>query len=424
MSIKNTVLHDWHVNNNANMAEFGGYDMPLWYSAGVKQEHLAVIQTAGLFDTSHMAVITLEGDGCWELLQHTFTKDLDKCIGPQKKPLAEGRCVYGTFLNAAGHVIDDAIVYRQGEDRFMVVVNAGMGEKISAHLENYNDQSAKIVDYTDKLGKIDIQGVATLEILKNLLQNPDQIFEKFIYFSFKGWFDSDWCKEPVVTKSGIEILLSRTGYTGEFGVEIFVKVEQAQQLWEDILATGAPLNILPCGLAARDSLRTGAVLPLSHQDIGEHLFINNPWPFALPYDDEGKFTKSFLGYKALIEEKYSSFTYPFAGYNPRKIPLIEESFVADENGESIGRILTCTTDMAIDRRDDEIISVAANKTSDDDAFSPKGLSCGFILVQKELSAGDKVFLVNGKRKIEVEIRQDIRPNRTARLSTKQLLEKK
>lgn len=330
--------------------------------------------------------------------------------------------MYGTFLNDAGHVIDDAIVYRQGEQRFMVVVNAGMGEKISAHLKSYNSQSVKIVDYTDKLGKIDIQGVATLKILQNLFQNPDQLFEKFIYFSFKGWFDSDWCKEPVVTKSGIEILLSRTGYTGEFGVEIFVKAEQTQKLWDEILATGAPYNILPCGLAARDSLRTGAVLPLSHQDIGEHLFINNPWSFALPYGDDVKFTKPFLGDKALAEGRYSSFTYPFTGYNPRKIPLSEESFVADENGESIGRILTCTTDMAIDRRDQEIASVAVNKTIDDDTFSPKGLSCGFILVEKEMSVGDKVFLVNGKRKIEVEIRQDIRPNRTARLPIKQMLE--
>lgn len=406
------------------MAAFGGYDMPLWYSAGVKQEHLAVIQTAGLFDTSHMAVITLEGRGCWKLLQQTFTKDLDKCIGPQKKTLAEGRCVYGTFLNDAGHVIDDAIVYRQDENRFMVVVNAGMGEKISSHLESYNDNSATIIDYTDKLGKIDIQGVATLKILQNLLQNSDQIFEKFIYFSFKGWFDSDWCKEPVVTKSGIEILLSRTGYTGEFGVEIFVKVEQAEKLWGEILATGAQFNILPCGLAARDSLRTGAVLPLSHQDIGEHLFINNPWDFALPYGEQGNFTKPFLGDKALAEASYSSFTYPFAGYNPRKIPLSEESFVADENGKHIGRILTCTTDMAIDRSDSEIISVATNKMRGAEPFLPKGLSCGFILVEKEISAGDKVYLVNGKRKIEVEIRQDIRPNRTARLSTKQMLEQK
>ena len=100
--MKTTPLHSWHVEHNANMAAFGGYEMPLWYPAGAKAEHLAVINAAGLFDTTHMAVLTLKGPKVHGLLQTCFSKDLDRCIGPQKGPLASGRCVYGVFLDENG----------------------------------------------------------------------------------------------------------------------------------------------------------------------------------------------------------------------------------------------------------------------------------------------------------------------------------
>lgn len=123
---KITPLHVWHAAHGANMADFGGYEMPLWYSTA-KKEHLAVLTSADIFDTSHMAVVMVAGPGAYDLLQLCFTNDLAACIGKSKKPLSSGRCVYGAYLNEKGEVIDDTIIYQLEENSYMAVVNAGMG---------------------------------------------------------------------------------------------------------------------------------------------------------------------------------------------------------------------------------------------------------------------------------------------------------
>ena len=149
-SSKTTPLNTWHNNCGANMADFGGYDMPLWYSS-VKDEHLAVLTAAGIFDTSHMAAVTVTGSGSTELLQHCFTNDLAACMGPGKKPLSTGRCVYGAFLDEKGHTIDDAIVFFVEADSYMVVVNAGMGGTIADHLtQHLGGRDATVADLTDR----------------------------------------------------------------------------------------------------------------------------------------------------------------------------------------------------------------------------------------------------------------------------------
>lgn len=410
------------------MSEFGGYEMPLWYPAGAKAEHLAVLRAAGVFDTSHMAVLVLEGPDSFGLLQKTFTKDLGRCQGPDKKTLAIGRCVYGLFLDKHGHVIDDAIVYKVLEHRFMLVVNAGMGGVIGSHLSSFGDgHDVTIFDYTDRLGKIDIQGLSTYSILAELLENPQEVLEKLPYFSFKGWFDNEDTLPAVRTKGGVELLLSRTGYTGEFGVELFTGLPNTVQLWQEIIECGQKHGLLPCGLAARDSLRTGALLPLSHQDIGAWIFGNTPWDFVLPLDDEKgtPFTKPFHGDAALQQWEKDSFTYGFAGFDPRKIVPDDKAFVAENDGVEVGKLLTCTTDMAIGRDENgEIFSISQEAGKEGEQTpQPKGLSCGFIRTSKPFSPGDSLLLVSGKRKIKIEIRHDIRPARTARMSMKTIQQK-
>ena len=156
--IKKTALHGWHSSQGANMADFGGYEMPLWYSSA-KDEHLSVLQNAGLFDTSHMAVVLVAGADAHGLLQLCFSNNLDACVGLAKKPLSPGRCVYGAYLNQDGTVIDDSIVNKLAEDEYMVVVNAGMGGRVAEHLGTHKgDRDVVITDLTDKVGKIDVQG--------------------------------------------------------------------------------------------------------------------------------------------------------------------------------------------------------------------------------------------------------------------------
>jgi len=407
---KKTLLHDWHVAQGANMAEFGGYRMPLWYPSGAKQEHLAVLTNAGIFDTSHMAELMVTGKDAFALLQQSFSRDLNRCLGKNKTPLKPGRCVYGVFLNEAGHTIDDAIVYHLESERYMIVVNAGMGDKIAQHLTSYIKQNqVKITDLTDKIGKMDIQGHISGKILMKILKSPETVPEDMQYFSFKS---------DIYLKDGTQILLSRTGYTGEFGFEIFIQPEHFVKLWETILDAVKNEGIIPCGLAARDSLRAGAVLPLSHQDIGSWLFLHNPWEFALPYNnDKTGFTKEFIGDKAILkavqDKAGAEYTYPFVGYDLRKVGAQDSAVILDSENESVGKVLTCVSDMGIGIHGNRIYSIASPDKPKD--FNPAGLCCGFIKVRKRLDPGQTVELRDKRRKIKVMITEDIRPDRSANM---------
>ena len=389
------------------MADFGGFDMPLWYKTGVKTEHLAVLTSAGIFDTSHMACILVTGKESFKLINYCFTRDISK--------LDPGRCVYGAFLTMDGHCLDDAIVYKYSDVFFMICVNAGMGAAIAGHLnENKAGLEVSIEDLTGKIAKMDIQGINSAKIISKLIHNPEKIFNPLPYFSFKGNFNESLLGESAVKLSGgTPILLSRSGYTGEFGFELFLNPEAIVKLWKDVLAAGEEFKVTACGLAARDSLRTGACLPLSHQDIGHWKFKNHPWEFALPYTlDKTSFTKYFLGEKALLAQNGDSFIYPFAGESLRKVTAGEETKVTDKTGAVIGKVLTCATDMGITWYEGKIISINSGNLPSD--IKIKGLSCGFVMVSKRLDPGVTLTLTEGKRTITATIVTDIRPDRTAR----------
>jgi aminomethyltransferase len=418
---KKTPLFDWHKSHGGNMVEFGDYVMPLWY-ASAKKEHLTVVTHAGLFDTSHMAAVMVDGPGAFDLLQWCFTRDLDACVGKESKPLTPGKCVYGAFLSAEGHSIDDGIVYKVADEEFMVVVNAGMGGIIASHLEaNKGDRDVSCRDMTDKLGKIDIQGPAAVKTMQKVLEDPAAAFKKLTYFSFKGHFDR---AKPGAAqarlKDGTPFVLSRSGYTGEVGFELFVEREHTVKVWEAIVAAGEELGLTVCGLASRDSLRTGAVLPLSHQDIGEWTYINHPWPFALPYDEAGAaFTKEFLGSKAISSAAATAeHTLTFVGNDLRKVDA-HEAVVLDGSGSEIGKVLTCATDMAIGRHEGQIFSIASKEKPE--GLKIKGLCCGFIKVKEKLEPGTEVELKDSKRTIRVKIETNVRPARSARRPLKKLL---
>jgi len=168
---KTTPLNGWHKSAGANMADFGGFDMPLWYDTGVKNEHLAVLRSAGIFDTSHMACINVMGNDAFELINYCFTRDITT--------LKQGRCVYGAFLNQQGHCMDDAIVYKFSDTSFMVCVNAGMGATIARHLDAHkSDLDVRIEDLSEKIAKMDIQGINSARILSKLIQDPGRVFDR------------------------------------------------------------------------------------------------------------------------------------------------------------------------------------------------------------------------------------------------------
>ena len=408
-SLKVTPLNQWHKNAGANMADFGGYEMPLWYESGVKNEHLAVLKSAGIFDTSHMACIAVNGETAFSLLNFCFTRDI--------AGLSQGRCVYGAFLDESGHCLDDAIVYKFSDTQYLVCVNAGMGAAIAAHLSDCakaRSLDVHIEDLSGKVAKMDIQGKNSARILSKVIQSPETVFGKMPYFSFKGDFDpTSESASPVKLLDGTPVLLSRSGYTGEFGFEIFLVSDAIESLWQNILTAGEEFGITACGLGARDSLRAGACLPLSHQDIGPYKFINHPWNFALPYtQDKTGFTKAFLGADALKPAADDFFIFPFVGENLRKVGAGKNTLVTQDGTDLSGHVLTCATDMGIGLQDGKIVSI--NTPDIDESVKIKGLSCGFVMVSKSLEPGSKLILTEGKRSIKVTIVADVRPDRTAR----------
>lgn len=403
------------------MESFGGYTMPLWYPTGARHEHLSVIREAGLFDTSHMATVTVSGPNARELLQWCFTRDLDGCSGNSCNPLRDGELVYGAFLDRQGFCIDDAIVYQASPRRFMVVVNASMGAQVANHLKACaKNFQVEIVDLSDRLGKVDIQGPCSARILSCIFEKPD-ILRGMRFFTFKGNYDPGIHSAAEVTlKTGTPILLSRSGYTGEIGFELFISADKTLELWEILIKAGRGFGLTPCGLAARDSLRTGAGLPLSHQDIGPWPFINHPWSFALPFSPAGTgFTKDFLGAEALESCDCSEYTFPFVGMDPRKVDH-DQARAVDRDGTTIGSVLTCVTDTSIDRRDGRIYSIASPDRPRD--FKPRGLSCGFVRASRKLHPGDEITIKNGNREIPVQITETIRPARTARMPLNKFFE--
>ncbi len=392
----NTRLYSRHLELGGTMAPFAGWDMPLWYKSGAVKEHLAVIQNAGLFDTSHMDVVLIAGPDGRAFLNRAFTRDIAN--------LATERCAYGAFLTADGHCLDDAIVYPFPDGRFGLVVNASMGEKVAAHLRSLPGSEGLTITLPEpRLAKIDLQGPAAAKVLARVFSGPG-IFEKFPYFSFKG--DFDLSRSGVRLADGTPILLSRTGYTGEQGFEIFLPADRVGEIWDRLLAD--PAAILPCGLAARDSLRTGAVLPLSHQDIGPWPFINHPWAFALPLAEGGAFTKDFVGRGGL--DPSSPHTLPFIGFDPRRIEPHEA--VALKDGREIGRVTTIVTDMAVGRIEGVVRSLTSPGLPA--GWTARGLCCGFVRVESSYPAGTQLVLKDKRREIKVEIASDLRPDRGAR----------
>jgi len=405
--LNSTLLTDWHKQHGAKMDAFGGYEMPLWYKTGPIKEHRAVIQGAGLFDTSHMSELLIEGPESFELLQKALSKDLDACIG-KGNPLERGRATYGFLLTEKAHLLDDAIVMMEDVDTFLLVVNAGMGTAVKNHLTHLGtSMDVAISDLTGKLCKMDLQGPASAKILERILKPCKAFASPFPYFSFIGHYDH--LQEKVQSTLGFSIMISRTGYTGEFGFELFVRPNACIPLWEQLLDAGEPEGLIPCGLGARDSLRTGAGLPLSHQDLGEWPVVNHPWEFALCREGTG-FRKHFMGDASLLATTSADTTYAFLGHNGRKVDAGAEVLV---DGKVVGRVLTCVTDMAMDRVGEKVYSLASEDAPEH--FTPKGLCCGFVRVHQTYSEGQVITLKDKRRSLDVTLTRHLRPDRTARM---------
>lgn len=234
-TLQRTPLFERHVGAGARMVPFAGFEMPVQYS-GVIDEHRAVRADCGVFDVSHMGEIHVEGPTAQEFLQALLSNDIDR--------LADGEAQYTLLTNERGGIIDDLIAYRIAHGRFLLVVNASNRAAAYGWLKEREARGTEVRDASDEYGLLAVQGPRSLERLE-LPEAP-----AFTH--------------AMAVLDGVEVMVCRTGYTGEAGVEICCPEEDAQALWDAVVARGAT----PCGLGARDTLRLEVCYPLHGNDIG------------------------------------------------------------------------------------------------------------------------------------------------------------
>ena len=275
MSLKKTVLYDIHESMGAKLSPFAGYLMPIQYR-GIIAEHIATRTRATVFDTCHMGEFHIDGESACDSLENILT-----CMVGDMKI---GQCRYGLMCNHEGGVVDDQIIYRLGENEFLMVVNAGTRmtdlQWISSHLST----TTRLEDVSDGTAKIDIQGPLSPGIIRKLM---DERIDDLLFFHFKK-----------NRYKGKRVLVSRTGYTGEMGFEVYCSNDAAVSLWNDCMELGAE----PAGLGARDTLRLEMGFPLYGNELFSHM--NAAESGLLGYMAKDK---TFVGSQVVLDETRREF---------------------------------------------------------------------------------------------------------------------
>ncbi|MDP4125889.1 MAG: glycine cleavage system aminomethyltransferase GcvT [Bacillota bacterium] len=308
--LKRTPLYEEHLGAKAKLIDFGGWEMPVQY-AGVIDEHHAVRTKAGLFDVSHMGEIDVNGKEALAFLQMLITNDVSN--------LVDGRILYSPMCYPNGGIVDDLLVYRYGPEHYFIVVNASNSDKDYAWMvEQAKEFEVSVENLSEQYAQLALQGPLAEIILQRITNiNLAQIR----YYAFAhGEVD------------GVSCLISRTGYTGEDGFEIYVSPQFARQLWQKILEIGTPEGIQPIGLGARDTLRFEARLPLYGNELGPEI---SPLEAGL-----GIFVKldkiAFIGKDALLTQKEQGIPRKLVGLEMIGRGIARSHYPLQKDGEEIG----------------------------------------------------------------------------------------
>jgi aminomethyltransferase len=346
-------LEDEHRALGAHLGPFAGWLMPIEYR-GTLAEHRAVREAVGLFDLTHLGEIVVEGGGAFETVQRTFTNDLAK--------VEPGGAQYSMLLDERGGIVDDLIVYRIGRERYLVVPNAANRDAVYAALAERATTEA-VVEVRDDLILIAPQGPRAFDLVEPL---------------FPGAAALEYMHSMASTYRGQPAVVSRSGYTGERGFEIWVPPDQAASLWRELLERGRPLGIEPAGLGARDTLRLEMGYPLHGQDISVDrtpLEAGASWAVGLEKGD-------FPGREALLRQKEEGIPSRLWGMRmggPGRIPRPHFPILA--TGEQVGETTSGT-------------------------FSPTlkvGIAMGYLAPRDRFSAGDAVAIDIRGRSTEAEV---------------------
>ena len=312
-TLKRTPFHDFHVALGGKIVPFAGYEMPVQYPTGITAEHQAVRQGCGVFDVSHMGEFVIRGARAVEFVDAVTSNDVAK--------LAVGQVHYSTILHESGTIVDDCLVYRFA-DRVMMVVNASNREKDLAHiLKRAGEFSVTIEDISDDIGLLAVQGPKAEEILATLT-SVDLPAIKYYHFT-----EGD--------VGGMRMIVSRTGYTGEDGFELYHDVQHSARLWEALMGTG---RIVPCGLGARDSLRLEMGMALYGNDIDDTttpLEAGLGWLVKL---QKGEFT----GRDALLKQKEQGIPRKLVGFTTSERSFPRHGYPVFHDGQPSGVVCSGT----------------------------------------------------------------------------------
>jgi len=313
-----TFLYDKHVSLGAKIVPFAGFEMPVQYS-GVTEEHFAVREKAGIFDVSHMGQFFIEGTGSKELLQYVTSNDVNT--------LENGKAQYSCLPNGKGGIVDDLIVYKMDDEKYFVVVNASNIEKDWNHIQKFNEKfGAKMTNASDEMSLIAIQGPKATEILQKLTETN---LSEIPYYHF-----------TIGTVDGVQdVIISNTGYTGSGGFEIYFKNESAEKLWDAISEAGKEEGLIPCGLAARDTLRLEKGFCLYGNDIDD---TTSPLEAGLGWItklDKGEFVDS----EFLTQQKENGISRKLVGFEMQEKAIPRHDYiVVDAESNVIGRVTSGT----------------------------------------------------------------------------------
>ena len=288
-TLKRTPLYNLHRELGAKLIDFGGWEMPVQY-AGILEEHRAVRERVGLFDVSHMGELEFRGAGALAALQRLTCNDVAR--------LADGRIHYSALLTERGTFVDDILVYRRSADSYLVVVNASNTPKDFAWASRHvADGEVRVEDQSDSYALIAVQGPKAAGLLRRV-STPDPT--DLPYYGFR----------EATTVCGATALVSRTGYTGEDGFEVYCGPEDAERIFRALLAEGKADGVQPCGLGARDTLRLEAKMALYGNDIDDTI---TPWEADLAWIV--KMNKGeFIGREALAAQKQAGVARRLAGF--------------------------------------------------------------------------------------------------------------
>ena len=314
LQMKRLALSDLHKKLGGKMVDFAGYYMPVQYE-GVKAEHQTVRTAVGVFDVSHMGEIFVKGAEAEDFLQYVTSNDISQ--------LSPGKIQYSCMPNGKGGIVDDLLVYKLAEFSYLLVVNASNLDKDWAWLNENNKWDCELTNSSDKYSLLAVQGPQSITLLQEL---TDVDLSAIKYYNFK-----------IGSIAGIEdVILSRTGYTGEIGFELYVKNESVKQLWEAIFSTSIELK--PIGLAARDTLRLEKGFCLYGNDISD---TTSPIEAGLGWIT--KFTKDFIDAKLLKAQKEGGATRRLVGLEMIDKGIARKDYpIVDADGNEIGVVTSGT----------------------------------------------------------------------------------